>query len=403
MALAFARCSPREWNTRQSHTWGVSLQTDAILKWLLDQGGPVIRYRTARELMSQQSGTAHRNLLDDLLRTERVQWLLQQMSNFGPIEHLDIGVLNSLHGMKPTCLENVIARLLELGLHAGIPVFDHNMDRFRSYVDNKLVRRALDGSADSTIGNGRAVFIATVLASYFVRGGYYHDEVLQFVNRRLDLTSRVASLGDYNIHLRSSELTDLPKKWTGKPILRPEMDPLSGSTPLPLIHDFFAFAYLPHGRLSRQARKSLDDIVSYVTTHRYSSLPVGYGYIWPKADRGTCYACGWSLDLPDVASHDPFSQRKIMQQLELLSRLPAAHHSPWFQAARDTVERFRLGKETYCFPRPYLQEFRSGYYAGGEYMGLEDNRQQLKAIELESTFRMLLFHKAMTGRRRKAT
>ena len=44
---------------------------------------------------------------------------MRQMEDFGPIEHLDIRVLNRLHGAKPTCLENVVARFLELGLHAG--------------------------------------------------------------------------------------------------------------------------------------------------------------------------------------------------------------------------------------------------------------------------------------------
>ncbi len=60
--------------------------------------------------------------------------------------------------------------------------------------------------------------------------------------------------------------------------------------------------------------------------------------------------------------------------------------------------RFGFEEGTYCLPRPYLQESRSGYYVGGEYMGLEDNRRQLKAIELESTFRTLLIHDAMAAR-----
>jgi hypothetical protein len=76
------------------------------------------------ELANNESGEIQDKLLGDLLRTDRVQWLLQRMDDFGPIEHIDSGVLSKLHGIKPMCLENVVARLLELGLRTGVSVFD---------------------------------------------------------------------------------------------------------------------------------------------------------------------------------------------------------------------------------------------------------------------------------------
>ena len=43
----------------------------------------------------------------------------------------------------------------------------------------------------------------------------------------------------------------------------------------------------------------------------------------------------------------------------------------------------------------FLFLMKAGYYVGGEYMGLEDNRRNSKALELESTFRMLLLKKRL--------
>ena len=61
------------------------------------------------------------------------------------------------------------------------------------------------------------------------------------------------------------------------------------------------------------------------------------------------------------------------------------------------METFRTERGTYRVPRLYLVESKSGYYVGGEYMGLEDHRRTATAIELESTFRMLLLRKWVGG------
>lgn len=374
------------------------MESDApdLIQWLLDEGGPVIRYRTLVELVGCGAPADCESALSAVLQTERTQWLLAQLDHFGPITHVDIRVLNALHGMKPTCLENVVPRLLERGLRAGVPVFDEKMARFRQYVDNPLVHQALDDPAHPTVEGGRAVFIATVLASYFMRGGYAYDEIVQFVQRRVASISRLAAQKTYDIHLTEAQLNGLPKQWVGKPIINPDMDPMTGTTPLPLIHDLRAFAYMPPESLSDVIRQQLDDIVTYVTDERYRALPPGYGYIWSGDNRRMCYACGWNLDLPDLDSAKSYEQRKIVQRLELLAHFPAAHQSAWFQEGMRLLETYRTERGTYCFPAAFLTEAKAGYYVGGEYMGLEDTRRTAKTLELESTFRMLLLKKLIS-------
>ncbi len=372
-------------------------ETFDLIKWLLDEGGPVIRYRTLVELAGQGMPTDYESALNAVLQTEKTQWLLEQLDHFGPLTYVDIRVLNALHGMKPTCLENVIPRLLERGLRAGIPVFDEKMARFRQYVDNPLAHQALDNPAHATVEGGRAVFIATVLASYFMRGGYAYDEVMQFVQRRVVSLSRLAAQKTYDIHLTEAQLTGLPKQWAGKPIINPDMAPTSGTTPLPLIHDLFAFAYLPAECFTDSMRRQLDDIVAYVTDERYRGFPPGYGYLWSEANRRTCYGCGWNLDLPDLYTDNPYQHRKIVQRLELLAHFPAARQSAWFQEGMRLLETYRTARGAYCFPATFLAEMKTGYYVGGEYMGLEDNRGAAKTLELESTFRMLLLKKLISA------
>jgi hypothetical protein len=368
-------------------------ETQELIQWLLKEGGSVIRYRTMFELAEARSPSSDESLVNTLLQTEKTRWLLEQMDLFGPITHVDIRVLNALHGMKPTCLENIIPRLLERGLHAGVSAFDEKMEHFRQYVDNPLVHRALEKPEHATVEEGRALFIAIVLASYFLRGGYEYDEIIQFVKHRMELLSHLAAERNYDIHLPKAELVGLPKPWAGQPVIRSEMVPTSGSRPLPLIHDIFAFAYLPAMFLKDQNRQQLEDIVAYVTDERYHAFPPGYGYIWPETNRRVCYACGWNLDLPDLDSDNPYQQRKIVQRMELLAHFPPARKSPWFQKGMQILEAYQTERGAYSFPSAYLVEMKAGYYVGGEYMGLEDNRRDSKILELESTFRMLLLKK----------
>ncbi len=366
------------------------MQTLELVKWLLDEGGPVIRYRTMLELAGDGADSDNEMLSSVVLQTEKTRWLLELMDAFGPITHVDIRVLNALHGMKPTCLENIIPRLLERGLRAGVEVFDDKMERFRQYVDNPLVNRAMEGSHSPTVETGRAAFIATVLASNFMRGGYDCEEIIRFVQRRIERLSRLAAERDYAIHLSEAELANLPAKWKGKLIIRPELDPTSGNKPLPLIHDLYALAYMPAKHLTDQSRRQIDDIVAYVIDERYRAFPPGYGYLWSEANRQTCYACGWNLDLPNLDSDNPYEQRKIVQRLELLAHFQTARGSTWFQKGLQLLETYRTERGTYRFPSTYLSEGKAGYYVGGEFMGLEDSRRNARVLELESTFRMLL-------------
>jgi hypothetical protein len=358
------------------------------IEWLINNCGPTIHYRILRELLG--SNDVGQSQLRLILQREKIKWLLQQLDNFDPITKVNIHVLNTIHGMKPTCLENIVPRLVESGLHAGVGVFDKKMERFRQYIDNPVVNRALDNPSMPSIEGGRAIFIATIMASLFIRAGYNYEEINRFILHRLGLLSKLAMEGDYSIHIPVSRLIGLPNRWKGKPILKNEVIPTEGTKPLPLIHDLFAFAYLDMGKLKKVEYQQLKSIIHYVLDQRYKNFPVGYGYIWPLENRRICYACGWNIDIPEVKKSDIYQQHKIIQRLELLAHLPLAQHSTWFQKGMKLLETYKTHKGTYQLPTTYLVENKSGYYVGGDYMGLEDGRRNPRVMELESTFRVQL-------------
>ncbi len=360
----------------------------------MKEGGPVLRLRAAAELAA---GGEEGALASAVLRTQKTRMLLDQLAAFGPFTGMDIRVLNSLHGMKPECLENVIPRLLERGLRAGVPAFDTMVKTLVSYVDNPVVRAGLSRPGCATVEQGRAVFFAVVASANLLRAGWRCDEAVAFVLARLDAISRLADEGSYDIHLRGAGLSGVPSKWEGKPILRPEVVPTSGTKPLPLIHDIFAFAFLPRSALSPSRRRRLGSRIRYIIDDRYRALPDGYGYIWNKSNPGVCYGCGWSVDLPDPAA-GPQAQAVLVQRLELMSLFPEARVTRWFTRGLAHLEGFRTARGTWHFPAAYLPEKPAGYYVGGAYMGLEDGRRSPMALELESTFRMLLVRARARGR-----
>ena len=109
-------------------------ERDRLFEWLLVNGGPVVRYRTARELCGDLPPLELERMERELLAAPQVeQWLarLDLGSITGELDHLTPAAFARLgglvHGSKPTALENVLGRLNELGLHAYTPALDRRM------------------------------------------------------------------------------------------------------------------------------------------------------------------------------------------------------------------------------------------------------------------------------------
>ncbi|MHA3963896.1 MAG: hypothetical protein AM325_010170, partial [Candidatus Thorarchaeota archaeon SMTZ1-45] len=75
--------------------------------WLLDNGGPIIRFRTLVDIFDEQDvGIVSRALSAMMESPEVAKWL-------GLIEHSI--ELNDVHSSKPSAFENVVGKLVQLG------------------------------------------------------------------------------------------------------------------------------------------------------------------------------------------------------------------------------------------------------------------------------------------------
>jgi hypothetical protein len=346
--------------------------------YLLQHSGPVIRYRTVTELLDDPAGIDLDRLRQDLLQSRLVnQWL----------ERL---VPGGIHGSQNTAFENPMNKLADLGLKAGMAPLDERTAHFRRLLAKRAPRREGMGFLRHNI----------ILAAGLLRAGYPMDEpVTTFLRQRLDDLYDTCRNGSYDIYIGEDEYAGIPKAFRKKRFLKPELTP-GGEVRLPYIHDLYALAHFPdHARDAATARK-IAAIIHYVLDPRYQSLGDGYGYLRERHDQHTHhYAIGWSAHLPVCANRTPegFERARVVQRIELMAHFPAARESRSFQDCLAHLEAYRTDRGTYLFPRDYLREQQSGYWVAGAYIALEDNRRSSRAIELESTFRMLTI-KRLAGR-----
>ena len=79
----------------------------------------------------------------------------------------------------------------------------------------------------------------------------------------------------------------------------------------------------------------------------------------------------------------------MVQRVELMAHFPSARRHHWFRDCIEHLDSFRTEDGTWLLPRHYLKEERVRYWVTGAHMGLEESRRSSRAIELESTFRLL--------------
>ena len=110
---------------------------EQTLEWLLENGGPAIRYRTAIELLDDPTGVDLDELTAALLESPVVNgWLERLIPGTG---------FNQLHGSKPTTYESAMGKLTQLGCRRGMPPFDERVRPFRDWLAQTM-RDAQDWS-----------------------------------------------------------------------------------------------------------------------------------------------------------------------------------------------------------------------------------------------------------------
>jgi len=328
-----------------------------ITSFLLTQGGPVLRWLTATELISDDPSLDRVVLLSDLLACAEVhQWL--DLLGSGPVHH-----------SKDSSAENTLAKLCEYGLRAGMTKLDECTLPYCAVGEEERYHKE-----------------ALIIVPFLVRAGYATDpRVACWMAQRIEILYKQACLGDYDFYMNETERQYLPaaqKTIHGSPKLfyQPRFNNHWGVLGLPTCYDLYALAYLP--KEDQPTRQKVEAIVAYLLHPAFQETPGGY--IWnshlhrPYAAGRVFLAC-----LPQKNERN-----KLVLFLEMMAHFECGKSSAWFRQGMAHLETFRMDGGTYRFPREYLNEKSSYYLYAGMHMGLGEFPRNDRSLELESTFRM---------------
>jgi hypothetical protein len=341
--------------------------------WLLENAGPVIRYRVATELLGVSDERKADSLRRELLSDELVQyWLAYLRPGFGR---------NDMHGGKTEAFENAMGKLYEFGLRKGVRVFDERTRPFRRWLAEQI-HLPNEGYFPT--------FYRTLAAAFLSMTEYSDDDAVDtMIMKRLDTVYPFAKRGKVDdVYVPQDSFGGFPKSFRRYPLINPEFH-VDDEMQLPWIHDVNAFLHSSRMAGDAEFRKKVEAIVAFILRPEYQKLPQGYGVI--RRESGQYYAMGWSVHLPGYLESKVQAKDfgRFLLWLNLLSRSETARGRSWFRRSLSMLEGFRAEDGLVAFPRSFLPEKRFGYWVWGSRMGLEANRRVQKAITCESTFRFL--------------
>jgi hypothetical protein len=369
------------------------MKTTETYQWLMENGGPVIRYRTATELMAPDKTVKFQKLRDDLLKSPlALTWLEQLTPAWFLTQELtdqrDLSfAINSIHGSKPALLENVMGKLTDFGLKKGIPELDSR---------TLLYRKWLTEHVDSQYGHFFGAFLLFEIAAFLARAGYSDEPAVRDnLKRRLDIVYQTACGRGYDIYEDPAGYRKMPANFRGRGLINQDLT-REGNIALPLVYDMIGWpAFLASGG-SKEDRAKMDVIIGYIFRDEYQKLPWGYGAV--TDGKGHYWSCGWSVNLPGFSGVDKqaIGNYGLLQMADIMFDFSAARRQPWSKECLAHLEQFKTPDGTYLFPREYLPEKPAAYWVVGGKMALEENPRNQKALEIESTFRMAVLQKKIS-------
>ncbi|MBI0583455.1 MAG: hypothetical protein ISF22_04425 [Methanomassiliicoccus sp.] len=346
----------------------MTLDRDRCVQYLRDNAGPVIRCRTAVELMGSDPPT----LEEERTRSPHVQrWLASLGSDLGR---------SGLHGAGPDTFENVMGKLYEAGLRKGAPELDARTAPFREWMAEQC---------DLPVSGYLPVFHRTLVTAFLAMTGYGdEDAVRRWAEKRLDTVHRFARGGDLDtIYVPPERMPFLPRAFRGVPLLDPALYP-DEDLELPWVHDLNAFLHTPSIMEDAVQRSRVETVVRFILSPEYQSLRPGYGVVKHGSHY---YMMGWSVHLPGFSGPPPQGPElgRTLILASMLGRSAAAREHPWFARSLHAMEGHGHDGGLLCFPSSSLPEKRSGVWILGSRMALDEGRRTLRARVCESTFRYL--------------
>ncbi|MBN1682704.1 hypothetical protein JW865_04035 [Candidatus Bathyarchaeota archaeon] len=345
-----------------------------IYEWLMQNAGPIIKYRTKKELLEEDPSSFEYSLLVSNL-------VVKSLKQFNPIVSP-----NSLHSSKPEAFENCMGRLYEFGLRKGLEPFDNYIQPYLNWL-NEL---ALSQGNQSPF----SWFYLSLIAGYLSMIGFFDEKEVDFIlKKRLDDVTSFTKINLKEIYIEPKKISKIPKNFQGRPILNPEI--INEHSILPNIHDFNGFLHSSSLMKEKRSREKIEKAVNFILSNDYQKLEPGYGVLYQPKNK-KFYSAGWSLHLFNYYTNKDFEEKVLksicfdksnLLRLSLFSRSKRCREHFWFKNSIDQLEKHLVENGKYQFPREMLKQKKSGYWVSGKSLSLEENRTTLKAIQIESTFR----------------
>ncbi|MHA1935607.1 MAG: hypothetical protein ACW97A_10010 [Candidatus Thorarchaeota archaeon] len=341
------------------------------IQWLFINAGPVLKFRTLIDLIREKNVGLVASALEELLIVPEVtQWLSLLQPKFE---------LNDVHSSRQHAYENVMGKLVQLGLRAGMQLFDTRTLPYRVWLSEKTGQPP---------DKPHCVFLRTIIASFLSFAGYgTTSPVKAHLNSRLESLFEFAENPDIDrIFVDTSDYKGFPKGKTGHRFINPDLYP-DQQFRLPWIHDIRGITHCSSIMDSKSQRKKAERVVEMILSSEYQGIPQSYGV----ARYGRkYYVVGWAVHLPGFASLPEGREfAEMLLSMEMLAPFSCVRKSAWFRKALAYLELFKTEFDTYSFPRTWLPERREGYWVGGTRMAYDKRAGKPNAIELESTFRYM--------------
>ena len=342
-----------------------------LAHWLLRNSGPCIKYRVLIDILDEQDvGTVGSAIKEMLASLEVGKWLDRLRPGFST---------NDLHSAKSTAYENVMGKLVQLGLRAGLRDFDVRTLPFRTWLSKNL---------QTPPDKPHSEFLRTIVASFLAYAGYGKTgQVAQQLLQRLETLHKFARKPDFSsIFVDKKDYSGIPKHGAGHGLVNPDLYS-DQRFMLPWLYDIRGIANTPMIMDNQRLKRKADGIVRMILTPEYQEIPFSYGLAEHKSKY---YVIGWAVKLPGFTSRPSGREfAEMLLTLEMLAPFSSSQRSSWFRNVIDYLDDYQTDLGTYSFPSAWLPEKKEGYWVGGHRMMFDSREEQKEAIECESTFRVL--------------
>lgn len=354
-------------------------------EWLLENGGPAIQLRMSALQNSSNVEKDTDHAVSALLDIDEVHSVLNYLDGFQTPNRDKKTLEHLIHYYKDTCIENFFPLIMDMGFHAGIPIFDEKMSSVKDLF------RYLVALANESV---HCYNYTIMLHRFFFMSGFSFPEVIASMEDRLDAIHKVAQEKLFDIYQDDRKLPKKPPVWADVGVLKDELNPFSLNVekPLPTIYDIWSLAYYTDTCTDMEKAQKINDIVAYIFDPEFQKIREGYGLIWVESRR-RYHACGWSPTLPfyEIEGHPAQSvPYPLLDCLDFMSHFKTVHQSKWFHDCLNHLEQYKTEKGTYIFPKAYLhKKYIDKAFLNEKNLSLKRNERELLKRELVSTMKMV--------------